>query len=75
MGAKRRTIYDDGHIRIVRVSSNGKREPAGIVIHMWREDMEDWSRALKVTIDELFDLTEILDDICDDIEDATYGVG
>lgn len=53
--------------------SRGRAEPGGYTVNAkrvyGRGHRINGSRKLELTIDELFDLAEILDDICDFIED------
>ena len=58
-------------VRVTRWSNNGRLDPEHIDIEVRQEGRPfRWSRRLKVTVDELFVLTDALEDVCDAIEDA-----
>lgn len=72
------TIFESADLVITRLPNGGRKEPGGIYIYFKRvagsgpdrpNGNERRQRKLFVTIDELFTLTEELDDICDAIED------
>lgn len=73
MPGKARTLYEGETLRVIQRGSNGKKEPRHILVSMDPKDGVGWSRHMKMTIEELFDLTEALDDICDTIEDEEDG--
>lgn len=73
VSSKVKVLYEDQNIRVVHRSSKGKERPAHISIRMSPRTTTSHERLLNLSIDELFDLTEILDDICDAIEDAEEG--
>lgn len=65
-------VHDDNKFRVTRRSSGGKGVPPSIFIEakFWMAKGDSFrARKLHITIDELFDLAEALDDICDMIED------
>lgn len=63
-----KVLFESDYIKVVKHGSNGRKDPSGMVINVWRPEHDEW-RGMKVTLDDLFDLAEALDDICDDIED------
>lgn len=67
MSAK--VIHEDERFRITKLSSGGRMAPRSVKIEALKHIGPGWSRKMQITIDELFDLTEALDDICDQIED------
>lgn len=70
-GKKTYELHKDEIVTIVRRTSNGRKDPAHIEVALTKEDApQHWTRVLRLTVDELFDLTEALDDLCDDIEDG-----
>jgi hypothetical protein len=74
MGRKNtRVFFESEHLRVTRTSSKGVGKPARIKIEMLEDVGEAghfWQfRRLDLTVDELFDLAETLDDLCDHIED------
>lgn len=76
MGLKpEKTVYEDLTFRITRRQSSGSRYPARFHIRVnrslgYKNKWEGFDNGvLTLTIDELFDLAEALDDICDHIED------
>lgn len=69
MAASSRVLHDDGLVRVIHKKNNGKQNPEHIIVVMEPRDDVPWSRTIKMSIDELFSLTEALDDICDGIED------
>lgn len=70
-GRKTYVLHEDDRIRVVRRTSNGRNDPAHIRIELAENEETTYgARVLRLSVDELFDLTEILDDLCDDIEDG-----
>ena len=75
MARNTRLIHESDVLKVVSKSSAGRGNPRCIVIHMLQEvgggnhNLPWAQRQLRITIDELFDLTEVLDDLCDYIED------
>lgn len=73
MSVNQRVVFDQDGIRISRRGSGGRREPPKVIIEISRgfgpEKANREFKRLDLTIDELFDLTEALDDLCDFIED------
>lgn len=69
MGAKHRLVYESEHLKVIRRGSNGRKSPACVVITMPPLIEGAGKRIMTITFDELFDLTEVLDDLCDAIED------
>lgn len=70
-------VFESDRIEITRRVNKGRDSPAKIGIEMLTvvgRGSRIWScRKLDLTIDELFDLTEALDDLCDQIEDQLEG--
>lgn len=66
-------MFEDQNMTIVRHHGRGRSDPSGISVVLHRQvgdDRNGWvNRRIKMTLDELFDLTEALDDLCDTIED------
>lgn len=62
-------VHDDENIRVIKVSGGGSKTPRSYKIEMKDKVAGYYGRKLQISIDELFDLTEILDDICDYEED------
>lgn len=63
-------FHDDDQIKILRKGSGGKKQPPSVEVKFKQPLPQGHQyRTLEMTIDELFDLTEILDDLCDTIED------
>lgn len=70
-GKKTYDVYDDELVTIVRRTSNGRKDPAHLEIALEKtESSQHWPRTLKLTVDELYDLVNVLDDLCDDIADG-----
>lgn len=70
--SKQHVVVDNDAFTITRHQSRGREKPAGVDIHfksLAGRGSPRESRRLFVTLDELFDLTEELDDLCDHIED------
>lgn len=62
-------IHEDDTIKVIRRRSKGRDNPGGFTIEFKDDKGAPTRRSLICSIDELFDLTEVLDDICDNIED------
>lgn len=72
MGRYATTLFENNDVAITRYPNRGRSQPGGILISYKNRagrDITHSNRKLFVTIDELFTLTEELDDICDAIED------
>lgn len=73
MPTKMKVVFEDETVRLTRKGSNGRDDPTMIVIEalpvVGRPDHPWQHRRLHLTIDELFRITEALDDLCDYIED------
>lgn len=72
MAGRPYVVLEDDDMKIVRRTSNGRRDPAHFEIQLPRdaESQSHWPRNLKITIDELMALADALADLCDDIEDG-----
>lgn len=70
MGVKRTLFFESRYLKVIRVGSKGRKEPAKVVIDMPPRNGGHTLRSLTLSIDDLFDLAEVLDDLCDVIEDA-----
>lgn len=70
-GKKTYDIHEDELIKIVRRTSNGTKDPAHIEIALTKtEASQHWPRTLRLTVEELYDLADVIDDLCDDISDG-----
>lgn len=72
-GEKSRVVYEDERFRIIHRKRNGTKRPAYITLGKKHPETGEWDKGIRLSIDDLFDLTEALDDLCDEIEDRTYG--
>ena len=80
---KPKVVFENDFIRVSTLRRNGKHEPPKVSIvakkEVGRKGTETtrghiWAhRQIDLTIDEMFDLTEALDDLCDYIEDNRKG--
>lgn len=71
---RKAVVHADGRMTIVRHYGRGRKDPSGITIELHAKVSDGvrngWDkRFIKLTTDELYDLTEALDDLCDLIED------
>lgn len=67
-----RVVYEDDDFTIMRRGSAGRANPPSIKVYAKKKIGRGHAfvnRRLEITLDELFTLTEALDDICDEIED------
>lgn len=71
-GSRTSVLFENESLRVLHRKRTGSKRPAYVTIARKHPETEEWSQGLRLTIDELFDLTEVLDDLCDDIEDKTY---
>jgi hypothetical protein len=70
-GRKTYEVYEDDLITILRRTSNGRKDPAHLEITLGKtEESQHWPRTLKLTVDELYDLADVIDELCDDIADG-----
>ena len=69
MSNRKKLMHEDENLRVVYQRRDGRRRPARVHVMLPALPGTDSERYLSLTIDELFDLTEVLDDTCDYIED------
>lgn len=70
-GKKTYDVYEDDLVKVVRRTSNGRKDPSHFEVSLAKtEGSTHWPRTLKLTVDELYDLVNVLDDLCDDIADG-----
>lgn len=70
MANRARVLVDNDHLRVVYMRRDGKRKPARVNLMLPPLPGTNDSRYISLTIDELFDITEVFDDLCDHIEDT-----
>lgn len=71
--SKGKLIVDKANLKISKQSSTGKGRGPTYLIHIFNSGAVSGRRQLELTVDQLFDLTEELDDLCDFIEDSELG--
>lgn len=62
-------VHEDENFSVVRYRNRGRGNPPKVKIMFHTPHPTSDKRELALTIDELFDLTEVLDDLCDFYED------
>lgn len=69
MSSKTILLHEGDNFRIAHRTNGGQKAPRHFLISFDKIEGLGWSRHMKLTEDELFDLTDALDVVCDDLED------
>lgn len=74
MTRRTRVVDDKPEFQIIKQSSTGSGRGPTYLIHLKdNSGAQATRRKVEVTVDQLFDLAEALDDLCDFIEDNDTG--
>lgn len=67
-------VFENDYLRITRRKNRGRKQPTAYIAESLVEGQGYPDGKLILGLDDVFDLAEALDDICDTIEDSTNTV-